>query len=226
MELAPGIHRVEGVRGAASFIAVSGSEAAVVDAGLPGSEKKIVAYAAKVGLSPQQLRYIVLTHPDLDHSGGVAKLKALTGAQVAIHEADAPRLSGEKKLKEAKGGIGIVLRIMGLFVRFTPVRPDLALKDSDKVLDLLVIHTPGHTDGSICLYRDGQAMFVGDAVATDSSGKLHLPPDGVTVDMDQDKESLRHVASYKYELLLPGHGPPITTGGSTSLAAFVQAGFR
>lgn len=226
MELVPGIHRIEGVRGAASFLAISGPAAAVIDTGIPGNEKRIVAYATKVGFAPRQLRYIVVTHPDLDHSGSVAKLKALTGAQVAIHGADAPRLSGEKKLKETKGAPGILLGVLETFVRFAPVNPDLVLKDSDRVLDLLVVHTPGHTDGSICLYREGQAMFVGDALGTDSSGRFRLPPRSLSVDMDQAKESIRRIASFNYELILPGHGPSITKNGSASLDAFVKNGFR
>ena len=63
---------------------------------MPGNERKIVEYAKKLGMEPGRLSYIILTHPDIDHSGSAAKLKGLTGAKVAIHEADAPRLSGEK----------------------------------------------------------------------------------------------------------------------------------
>jgi glyoxylase-like metal-dependent hydrolase (beta-lactamase superfamily II) len=226
MELAPGVHKVDGVSGANSYLALSDSAAAVIDTGLGGNEKKIVDYASKAGLKPDQLRYIILTHPDPDHSGSAAKLKALTGAQVAIHEADAPRLSGEKKVKDVKGGMGLLFGLMSPFMRFTPVKPDVVLKDADKLLDLVVVHTPGHTDGSISLYREGRAIFVGDALVTDSSGKPRLPPGGFTVDMERAKESIRKISALKYGLLLPGHGPPVTRDGSAALASFVQNGFR
>jgi hydroxyacylglutathione hydrolase len=225
MELSPGVHKIDGVSGANSFLVIADQGAAVIDTGMPGNEKKIVEYAKKVGLEPSELSYIVLTHPDIDHSGSAAKLKGLTGAKVAIHEADAPRLSGEKKLKEVKGPIGLLFGVMGPFMRFTPVKPDVVLKDSDRLLDLVVVYTPGHTEGSISLYRDKVAMFVGDALRTNSAGKPILPPGPMTVDMDQAKESIRKISTLQYALLLPGHGAPITKDASTSLADFVQRGF-
>jgi hydroxyacylglutathione hydrolase len=225
MELSPGIHRIEGVSGANSFLVVSDQGAAVIDTGMPGNERKIVEYAKKLGIEPGKLSYIILTHPDIDHSGSAAKLKGLTGAKVAIHEADAPRLSGEKKLKEVKGAMGVVFGALGPFVRFTPVKPDVVLKDSDRLLDLLVVYTPGHTEGSISLYRDKVAIFVGDALKTDSSGRPGLPPGPMTVDMDQAKESMRRISALSYSLLLPGHGAPITKDASAVMASFVQGGF-
>jgi hydroxyacylglutathione hydrolase len=225
MELSPGIHRIEGVSGANSFLVVSDKGAAVIDTGMPGNEKKIVDYAKSQGIETGGLSYIILTHPDIDHSGSVAKLKGLTGAKVAIHEADAPRLSGEKKLKEVKGAMGVVFGAMGPFMRFTPVKPDIALKDSDSLLDLVVVYTPGHTEGSISLYRDKVAIFVGDALKTDSSGRPGLTPGSFTADMDRAKESIRRISSLEYAILLPGHGRPITKDASAVMARFVQNGF-
>ncbi|HVC27840.1 MAG TPA: MBL fold metallo-hydrolase [Nitrososphaerales archaeon] len=225
MELSPGIHQIDGVRGANSFLVIADEGAAVIDTGLPGNEKKIVEYSKKAGVEPGKLRYIVLTHADIDHSGSAAKLKGLTGAKVAIHEADAPRISGEKKLKEVKGVTGLLFSVMGPFMRFTPVKPDAVLKDSDRLLDLLVVHAPGHTDGSICLYREKVALFVGDALRTDSHGKPGLPPGSFTVNMEQAKGSIRKISALEYVLLLPGHGPPITKDASSVVASFVQKGF-
>jgi len=226
MEVARGIHRIDGVRGANSYLATSGEGSAVIDTGLPGNEDRIVAYLKGIGMEPGSIKYIVLTHPDPDHSGSAAKLKALTGAKVAIHEADAPRLSGEKKLKEVKGAVGVLFAVMGPFLRFAPVKADVLLKDSDVLLDLVVIHTPGHTDGSICLWRKDEAIFVGDALRTDSAGKPHLSSASMSVDMEQSKESVRKISTYQYKVLLPGHGPPIAQDASRVVADYVKGGFR
>jgi hydroxyacylglutathione hydrolase len=80
------------------------------------------------------------------------------------------------------------------------------LRDSDRILDLVVVHTPGHTDGSISLYREKMAIFVGDALRTDSTGNPHLPSGSMTVNMEQAKESVRKISSLQYAILLPGHG--------------------
>lgn len=224
MEIARGIHRIEGVRGANSYLIFTDSSAAVVDTGMPGNEKRILEYIRGAGIESRRLEYIILTHPDIDHSGSVAKLKGLTDAKVAIHEADAPRLAGEKRLKEVKGATGVLFSVMSPFMRFTPVKPDVLLKDSDRMLDCAVIHTPGHTDGSISLYREREAILVGDALRTDSRGMPRLPSSSMTVNMEQAKESVRKISTYQYRVLLPGHGPPIAQEASRVMADYVQKG--
>jgi glyoxylase-like metal-dependent hydrolase (beta-lactamase superfamily II) len=223
MEITHGIHHIGQMRGANSYLVLADDGAAVIDTGMPGNEKRIVEYAKRVGVGTAKLQYIILTHSDIDHSGSVAKLKGLTGAKVAIHEADAPRLAGEKKLKEVKGAMGVLLGAAGVFMHFTPVKPDILLKDSDKILGLTAIHTPGHTDGSICLYRESDAIFVGDALRTDSEGKPSLSSGSMTVNMAQAKESARKISTYQYDILLPGHGPPIIHDASRAVADYVRS---
>jgi glyoxylase-like metal-dependent hydrolase (beta-lactamase superfamily II) len=225
MQVINGIHRIDHVRGANSYMVVSEEGAAVIDTGMPGNETRILEYARGAGVDASQIQRIILTHPDIDHSGSVAKLKGLTNAKVAIHEADAPRLAGERNLKEVKGPMGVLLGIMGAFVHFTPVTPVILLRDSDRIQGLVVIHAPGHTDGSICLYKEGEAMFVGDALKTDSKGRPHLPSGAMTVSMDLAKESIKRISSYRYPVLLPGHGPPMERDASEVMSAFVRAGF-
>jgi glyoxylase-like metal-dependent hydrolase (beta-lactamase superfamily II) len=226
MELAPGVHKIDGIRGANSYLVMSPGGAAVVDAGLPGNEQKIADYIKAAGVQPGKLDYILLTHPDIDHSGSVFELKRLTGAKVGIHEADAPRLSGKMKLKQVKGAMGVVLGIMGLFVKFKPVTPDVTFKDADRLLDLVVVHTPGHTDGSSSFYREDAVVFSGDALLTSGEGKPRLPPAGFSVDMPTVKESVTKLSKLEFNMLLPGHGAPMTSGAAPSVRAYVSAGFH
>jgi len=225
MQLVNGIHSIDRVRGANSYLVITGENAAVVDAGMPGNERRIIDYASSVGVDAKRLRYVILTHPDIDHSGSVAKLKSLTGAKVVIHEADAPRLAGEAKLKEVKGPMGALLGVMGAFMRFEPVKPDVLVKDSDRILDLTVIHTPGHTAGSISLYREDEAIFVGDAMRTDSRGAPHMPSVSMTADMKTARESVRKISTFQYKALLPGHGSPITQDASRIIVDYVRREF-
>ena len=224
MEVTGTIHRIQHVRGANSYLVLGSEGTVLVDTGMPGNEGRIMEYAKGIGVEPDAIKYIVLTHSDVDHSGSAAKLKGLTNAKVAIHEADAPRLAGEKKLKEVKGAAGALLSIAGPFMRFTPVRPDVLLKDADRVGGLLVIHTPGHTAGSICLYKENEAIFVGDALRTDSGGRPRLPSGSMTINMEQAKESVKKISQYQYRILLPGHGPPVTQDASRVMADFVERG--
>jgi len=190
---------------------------------MPGNGARILNYAKSLGIEPSSISTIILTHPDIDHSGSVAKLKELTNAKVAIHEADASTLSGEKR-KEVKGALGLVLKVMSIFIKFRPVRPDVLLKDSDKIDGVTIIHTPGHTNGSVSVFIPSESLLVGDALRTTESGSLRLPP--MTLDMERAKESIRRISELTYSCLLPGHGPPIKPDASTKVKKFVEDRFH
>ncbi len=220
MEITEGIHLIPRVRGANVYLVKRDGGITVVDTGLPGNAGKIIDYVQSIGCRPSDVKTIVLTHSDMDHSGSVARLKEETNAKVAIHEADAPRLSGEKEPKAVKGMLGLLLRATAVIMRFKRINADVLLRDSDIVDGLTVIHTPGHTDGSICLYLPGRALFVGDALLTDDERMLSLPRRSMSTDLDQAKESIKKISDLKYSVLLPGHGPPIERNASAITKEF------
>jgi glyoxylase-like metal-dependent hydrolase (beta-lactamase superfamily II) len=205
---------------------LEGQTLAVIDTGTSGKEKKVLDYVATLGRKPADVSFIILTHPDADHSGSAAALKRLTGAKLAIGELDAPRLSGEKKLKEASGLGGLMLGLFGSMMKVERVKPDLELKDGSTVGPLTIVDTPGHTDGSISVYLPGAAIFVGDLLRTDSSAKLKLASPNMSRDMEQVKRSVEKISKLEFQQLLPGHGVPINEGASKALRDFVANGFR
>ncbi len=226
MEIKDGIHLVEGVRGANAYIVTASDGLAVVDAGLPGSSERIIEYAKRIGFSPSQIKTIILTHPDIDHAGGVLMVREMTGASVAIHEADAARLSGEKGPKKAKGAMGVLIRIGSGLMRPKPVKADIMPKDGDKIAGLTVIYTPGHTEGSISLLSPGGVLFVGDALRTSKDGKPELPRDAMNADTELAKESVKKIAKLDFSVLLPGHGAPILVNASALVKELVTSDFR
>jgi len=221
LEIAEGIHLIPRVRGGNAYLVRSDEGITVVDTGLPGSAGGIIDYVESIGCRRSHVKTIVLTHCDMDHAGSAARLKEETNAKVAIHEADAPRLSGEKEWKKAKGVLGLFLRAAGAVMRFNRLQADVLLKDSDIINGLTVIHTPGHTEGSICLYLPGRAFFVGDALVTNSERIPSLPRKSMSVDMTLAKRSLRKISQLEYSVLLPGHGPPIEQNASAIMKEFV-----
>lgn len=214
------------VKGANSYLLLNKEEVAVIDTGMPGNALRIIAYVKTLGRDPASIKWIVLTHSDIDHSGSAAELKRLTNAEVAIHKLDAPRLSGEMKRKETKGAMGIIFSMMSPFMRFTPVKADVLLEDSSEIAGLTVIHTPGHTEGSISLYQPEEALFVGDALRTSGQGLFALPSESMSVNVGQGMDSVRNISELRFTFLLPGHGPPITSDASTKLREFVTKGFK
>jgi glyoxylase-like metal-dependent hydrolase (beta-lactamase superfamily II) len=135
-------------------------DAAVIDPG--GGADKILEYLRRESLT---VRYIFLTHGHFDHILALEKLRQDTGAPSVIHKADAAYLN-DPSLSSPFG------------VRVTPSEPDIAASHGDTYQlggqTVEVLHTPGHTPGSICL-RIGDALFTGDTLFEDDCGRCDLP---------------------------------------------------
>lgn len=181
-----------------------GNTGAVIDPS-PGSTLQILAQAA---LSDLKIEKILLTHSHWDHIADVYALKEKTGALVYVHSLDAKNV-------EAPGSDGIPL-----FFPISPAKPDHRLEGGDVVmvgsLKLEVIHTPGHSPGSICFYIASKAvLFAGDTLFRGSFGRLDLP----TGESEKMAESLRRLAKLPSETrVISGHGPDTTIGQEAWLA--------
>jgi hydroxyacylglutathione hydrolase len=126
---------------------------------------RILAEAGGLGY---RVTHIINTHGHSDHTAGNEAIKTATGAKLLIHEVDANRLGKvvHKTFSRILGGKG------------SPA-PDVLLNDNDLIqigdgTNLRVIHTPGHTPGSICLYSDGH-IFTGDTLFVGAVGRTDLP---------------------------------------------------
>ncbi len=107
----------------------------------PEAARKLQS-TCRLGRNVQQIEYIILTHADIDHSGSAAELKDITGARVAVHAGDAPRVSSEKQVKDVKGILATFLKAMAALMHFQPVIPDIILREGTEIGRLIVVHTP------------------------------------------------------------------------------------
>jgi len=222
MEIKHGIHRLEGIRGANSYLFITDDGVLVIDTGMPGNGERIVRQIKALGKKPEETKLIILTHSDIDHSGSAAELKRMTGAKIAIHKGDAPSLSGDRELKKVNGFMGVIFKLMIRFMKFQTVKPDIILWDGYEIGDIRAIHTPGHTEGSICLYKTGAALFVGDVVRTDKRSNLKFLPKAFTLDIEEAWESVRKIAGLEFDILLPGHGKLIFDDASKKVRRFLK----
>ena len=101
MELAPGVHRLENVNGS-NVVLLADEQMAVVDTGIAGNGEAIVEEIRKLGRSPSDLRWIIVTHFHFDHSGSAAELHELTGARIVAHSAET--LAGEDGTLQLRKG--------------------------------------------------------------------------------------------------------------------------
>jgi glyoxylase-like metal-dependent hydrolase (beta-lactamase superfamily II) len=177
-------------------------EALVVD---PGDEVgKVLAALEKHGL---QCRAILNTHTHIDHVGANDALKAATGARLMLHEADVPLYDNLLVQSEWMGGI---------LPPPTRAVVDEHVHQGDRVaageLVADVLHTPGHTPGSLCFHVEmGDGLLLsGDTLFAGSIGRTDLWGG----DYDQEIESIRKrlLALDDRTRVIPGHGPETTIG--------------
>jgi glyoxylase-like metal-dependent hydrolase (beta-lactamase superfamily II) len=224
MKINENVYLFEKIKGANSYLYISdNSEISIIDAGMPGNAFKILNQISEMGISPEKIKYIILTHSDIDHMGSVADLKIATGALVAIHEIEVPYLLGEKK-KKLKGIIGgLIVLIFGILIKFIKpqnIVPDIILKEGAFIGGLKVIYTPGHTDGSIALYDAETVLFSGDAIITDKHSNIIGFNKIATSDTLEAAKTINKIKNLKFKVLLPGHGSPVLKNASDKLKEY------
>jgi len=172
-------------------------EAIVID---PGDEVgRIYRRLTELGL---KLKQILVTHAHIDHVGGALKLKRLTGAPILLNENDLPLL---KMMENQAGWIGVA----------TPetAPPDESLEDGLMVglgrFPAEVLHTPGHTQGSVCLHFAPLNLLVaGDTLFAGSIGRTDLPGGNYDQIIDSIHSRLLDLPGDTH--VLSGHGPATT----------------
>lgn len=220
MRLAPSLHRV-GSDLVNTYLVEDSGGVTVIDAGLPGHWKDLLAELATMGRSLGDIRGVVLTHGDSDHIGFAERLRRETGAPVYVHELDAARARGEDRSNGSWGRVrpGPLVRFLwygarhgGL--RIPPVTEVVALPEGGP-LDLpgapVIIPVPGHTPGSVALHVPTvDALFVGDALTTGHvlTGRQGPQPAPFTLEPELALESVDKLGAVQASWLLPGHGAP------------------
>jgi len=220
MRINKSVYLFEKIKGANSYLYISDNgDLSIIDTGMPGNAVKIVNQIYKMGISMEKIKYIILTHSDIDHVGSVADLKNITGAKVAIHEKEVPYLLGEKKRKH-KGIIGFILGILFKFIKNQSIAPDIILKEGDYIGGLMVVYSPGHTEGSISLYNAETVLFSGDAIITDKHSNIKGFNNIATSDILEAAKTINKIKHLEFEVLLPGHGKPVLKNASYKLKKY------
>lgn len=184
-------------------------EAIVID---PGDEiSRIHRRLTELGL---KLKQILVTHAHIDHVGGALRLKRLTGAPIFLNESDLPLL---QMMSTQAAWLGVQ----------TPeiAPPDESLVEGMRVglesHSAQVLHTPGHTQGSICLHFVPLKMVIaGDTLFAGSIGRTDLP--GGNFEQIMDSIENRLLALPDETKVIPGHGPATTIGAERKTNPFLK----
>ena len=181
------------------------------DLGPPGSPGYLLARLETLGL---KLKQILVTHAHIDHVGGALALKQATGAPILLHQADLPLLA---TIEMQAGWLGIAPPSIA--------PPDASLDEGTRVgLDVLpgtVLHTPGHTEGSVCLlFESAGLLLAGDTLFAGSIGRTDLPG-------GDSRKILRSIHDRLLPLpdsllVIPGHGAETTIGAEREFNPFLH----
>lgn len=184
------------------FIVHNGAEAFVVDPST--SEQKILWALEKNGLT---LKGILLTHGHFDHIFRAQELREATGAPLYVHELDAEMLIDSHKNAFATFTGG----------EFVVKKADILLHDADEIPlgdeKIKVIHTPGHTKGSVC-YDTGDSLITGDTIFAEGFGRCDLYGGNMSA-LKLSIKMLTEMAKTESRWIYPGHGGTSTLRQAT-----------
>ena len=207
------IHKIT-ARAANSYLVGTDVGFVLIDTGYAGNREKVRRELTRAGCAAGNLKLIVITHGDLDHTGNCAYIKEEFGARIAMHRDDsgmAERCDMSVNRKPKPDRMAAVFKLMVIFdmsKRFDAFTPDVYLEDeqhlSEHGIDAKIVSIPGHSKGSIGILTSTGDFFCGDLLMNFRKPRLHFLID----DMETAEKSVERMTRLNIKRVFPGHGRP------------------
>jgi glyoxylase-like metal-dependent hydrolase (beta-lactamase superfamily II) len=229
--LGPGIHRIPTLGDLINAFALVDDDGQVtlVDCGLRGAPRRIVAGLAAVGRHPRDVTRILLTHAHGDHAGGARTMVDSSGVPgVDVHEDDAEHVRSGRSAPLAATTLGRLIS-RGPTSRFGAAPVVRELRDRE-LLDvaggLEVLHTPGHTPGHISLlHHPSGVLITGDAIFNMRS-RITWPWGATCTSATRNRSSARILGEVEYDVAAFTHGPEIRHHARAAVQSFLARSTR
>lgn len=198
----------------------------LVDTGYKGGAARILSEVGRLGYAPSDIANIVITHHHADHVGNLFSLKRASQATVFAHPADAQYIGGSlpQPGPARPRWLSRLLAPMHRLWSAQPAAVDISVRDGDELPILggaRVLHTPGHTPGSICLFLQQERLIFAGDVLNNRLG-LGLPSKAFSIDMAQNIRAIKRLAALNLKIVCFGHGSPLTHNASAAILNFAQ----
>jgi hydroxyacylglutathione hydrolase len=199
------------------YLVNTGDGFILIDTGISNKRADLEKELESAGCKPGNLKLIVLTHGDFDHTGNAAYLRKKFGTKLAMHYDDSGIVErGDMFWNRKKGNILIrmMVPILTGFGKSKRFKPDLYIEDgydlSGYGFDAKVLHIPGHSKGSIGILTTGGDLFCGDLLMNDKQ-----VPHSIIDNSDDYNASIEKLKSLKINTVYPGHGKPFPVSSFT-----------
>ncbi len=207
------------------FLVGGGDGLTLIDTGGSDRLERLRSKFVQGGFNLDDLDRIVVTHSHSDHNGNLARLRETTGAKVFAHEAEQPFITGSAQIPRPRSVPRVLFHLAEPLFRARPCAVDVALQDGDVIAGpgLVVIHVPGHSPGSICLYhQQTRSLFAGDALVN-RHGAMAGPISYYSSDHEQACKSVGRLAELDVETIYFGHGATIKSGAGDALKSLAAS---
>lgn len=223
--IAPGLYFITGLLAGRVYVLEDPDGLTLIDASVPPAVGPILSQIQAHGRRPRDVKRILLTHAHPDHVGDLPRLQRATGAQIVASAIEQPVVEGRipiprPPIESLRGPLK--LQMPRTMLPATPV--DLALQGGEVLPvfgGLRALLTPGHAPGHLAFWQaERRILFCGDVLF--NAPNLRLPPGFLTVDMDEDRRSVRLLADLEPAVVCFGHGRPLTENAAATLQAFAR----
>jgi glyoxylase-like metal-dependent hydrolase (beta-lactamase superfamily II) len=220
-QILPNLYYITGLPVGRVYVIDDADGLTVIDTSLPGQTNHILAQTKTLN---KPVKRLLLTHAHPDHVGSLPELKAATGAQLIVHELEKPVVEGQIPIPRVPPEeLGVIkLRPPHTVLKPTPVDQVVVGGETLAIMGgLEVVFTPGHAPGHISFWQpQHRLLFSGDVLF--NMTKMGLPFRMLTVDMAENKRSIRKVAKLDPAIICFGHGEPVRDNAAQRLHALAQ----
>ncbi len=205
---------LKGAHGVNSYLIKTEPGFIMIDTGFHSKRKEFELALDNAGCKPGTLSLIIITHGDIDHIGNCAFLQNKFKAKIALHRDElesvvSTNMTLNRKKKPAFA-VKLLLSFFGTIYKANRFHPDIFVSDGDNLsnygLDVVVLHLPGHSKGSIGILTADGNLFCGDLLLN-----INKPSPTDLIDDSADLEnSVKKLQNLSFHTIYPGHGKPFS----------------